>query len=184
MFFLLAFVLRIWQQQDIKDVILITWGINLSGLIYLGNKITDLKPELFKENSVILQLRGGYFSSIKYIKNNISNNFFLSKNINVKQFEDDFNIVKYITLKFPPNQVKPSYNLDKLRKLHSLQIRIRNRSLDAQMLRDEISTKCALCDDGRMESTSVRTEPTTKSTNVRYAPQLLTMNCLNKMLQV
>lgn len=177
-------MLRIWQKQENnKDIILLTWGINLSGLIYLGNKVTDLQPILFNENSVILQLRGGYFSSLKCLKSNTPNSFILSKNVNVTQDKDCLKILKYSNMKYAPNETKASYDVNKLRKLHSLQIRIRNKSLDVQMLRDEINTRCPLCTNNTQEIAIARTEPE-KSPNIRYAPQLLTMNCLNKMLQV
>lgn len=183
MAYLLAFVLRIWQkqQQDDKDVILITWGINMSGLIYLGNKLTDLKPNLFNENSVILQLHGGYFSSLNCLRTETLN--FLSKSKYVACKNDECKITKYICQKFLTSEIKNSYNIEKLRKLHSLQIRIKNKSLDVQMLRDEITARCALCKNYTEETTTVRPEPE-KAPNIRYAPQLLTMNSLNKMLQV
>lgn len=178
----LAFVLRIWQkQQEDKDVILITWGINLSGLVYLGNKLTDMQPNLFKENSVIMQLHGGYFSSLNCLRIETLNNLNKSKYIMCKN--DDYKIVKYICQKFLMNEIKNSYNMEKLRKLHSLQIRIKNRSLDVQLLRDEITAKCALCKNYTEATATTRPEPE-KAPNVRYAPQLLTMNSLNKMLQV
>lgn len=175
-------MLRIWKaQENSMDSIVVTWGINLSGLVYLGSKLSDIPPTSFTENTVILQLHGGYFTSRYSIKTAAAP---FHENLNIINNSDGSKIFRKNKIKIPMQEIKSSYNIDKLRKLHSLQIRIKNGSSDVQNLRDRISAKCALCDDRPIE-TPTRIEPpaTSPNSNIRYAPQLLTMNCLNRMLQ-
>lgn len=54
--------------------------------------------------------------------------------------------------------------------------------MEAQIVRDKINSICGLVECERRESESPAMAG--EVDNVRYAPQLLTMNSLNKMLQV
>ncbi|XP_017777577.1 PREDICTED: UV radiation resistance-associated gene protein [Nicrophorus vespilloides] len=172
-----AFVLRIWNDCEL----ILTWGINLSGLVYLGNKFGDIYPELFTENTVILHLRGGYFTSINCVRCDVARPLPFIDHLNVVSTEDSMYIYKIASDKNQSSDVKNTYNLSKLRKLRSLQISIRNKSLEVQALKDKIDFKC----QGGSENERNCKESTSKTktdSNVRYAPQLLTMTSLNKML--
>lgn len=181
-----AFVLRIWQEQkgELNDNILLTWGVNLTGLVYLGSSLPAIQPAFFNSNTVIFEMRGGYFTSHITLRTDLQKPLPFIDNLNVISDEQTTKMYRVTKVKLPPSEVSCSYNVKKLQQLHSLQIAIRNKSMEAQIVRDKINSICGLVDCERRESE--RSLPTMTGTddNVRYAPQLLTMNSLNKMLQV
>lgn len=185
--FVKAFVLRLWQEQpgELDDKILLTWGVNLSGLVFLGNSLATLQPNSFNPNTVIFNMRGGFFTSRIALKTDFSKPLPFIDNLNLVSDDKSTKVYRVARVKVAPNDVNNSYNVKKLQRLQSLQIAIRNKSMEAQMVRDKIEAICGLVG---AERESPRAPPTPKEdkeeTSVRYAPQLLTMNSLNKMLQV
>lgn len=180
-----AFVLRLWQEQpgELDDKILLTWGINLSGLVFLGNSLPALQPNSFNPNTVIFNMRGGFFTSRIALKTDFSKPLPFIDNLNLVSDDKSTKIYRMARIKVVPNEVSNSYNVKKLQRLQSLQIAIRNKTMEAQMVRDKIEAICGLL-GGERESPREPPSPKGEEGSVRYAPQLLTMNSLNKMLQV
>ncbi|KAK4873183.1 hypothetical protein RN001_015212 [Aquatica leii] len=175
-----AFVIRIWQtQENDVDVVIVTWVINLSGLVYLGVKLSEIQPDSFNENSVILHLRGGYFASYISLRTDLQKPLQFIDNLNVSSDEFKTKVFRCTSLKVIKNEMKPSYNVSKLQKLHLLQLNIKNQSLDVQKLRDNIISKCGLCNADEVKRSASCNEVPRR----QHSSQLLTMTTLNKMLQ-
>lgn len=164
------------------DVVITTWGINFSGLVYLGSKLSEIQPSYFKENSVILHLRGGYFTSHEALKPDIQKPLPFIDNLNVVSGEDTTKLYKCTSAAVPVNEIRNSYNADQLRRLHSLQITIKNKTFEAQILREKIEIKSGISEKLPVEDSSDNAS-SSEPPNLRYTSQLLTMNFLNKMLQ-
>nr|CAI5824924.1 unnamed protein product [Callosobruchus analis] len=174
-------VLRIWQCDiDGTDEIVLTWGVNFSGLVYIGNKIADIQPHQFKMNTVIFYMLGGYFTSHHMIRTDLQKPVPFHSSMNTVNTLNNTVVYKRVAVKVNKNEIQNSYNLQKLRKLQSLQLQIRNKGIDVQNIRDKINM--IVGNNVRVDNTSSESASSLNST-VRYAPQLLTMNSLNKMLQ-
>ncbi|XP_072382566.1 UV radiation resistance-associated gene protein [Diabrotica undecimpunctata] len=170
-------VLRIWQHSnDGADKILVTWGVNFSGLCYIGNKISDIQPYFFKNNSVIFYMQGGFYTSHEVIRTDLHKPVPFVNNL----LETTGSKVMYkrLAVKSYSHEIQQSYNIDKLRQLQQLQMQIRNRQTDVQYIKDKINMV-----NGYNASLEKDVSPSSGSMgNIRYAPQLLTMNSLNKLL--
>lgn len=181
MTYITALVLRVWLHNlQETDTIVSTWGVNLSGLVYLGNKTADIQQAFFGPNAVIFCMKGGFFTSYNVIKCDDLKSPPFIHNVNVDNSE---NIFKRTCVSRIKSEVRDSYNIEKLRKLHSLQVTIKNKSLDVQSLKENIQMKCG-SDGLDSQILSDSTSNSSPNVNIRYAPQLLTMKSVNKMLQV
>lgn len=178
-----ALVLRIWQSRDNEmDKIVLTWGINLSGLVYLGNRAVEILPSYFKNNSVIFCIAGGYFSSQRTIRTDLPKPVPFINNVNVCGDVGTGKVYRKTSVKTQSNEVCKSYSLEKLRRLQALQIAIRNKTVDVEHIKDKINVQKG---EGNVkEGVQFAETSSSRANNVRYEPQLLTMNSLNKMLQV
>lgn len=175
-----SIVVRVWKHGSGDfDTIISTWGVHLSGLIYLGNKITEIQPPFFNSNTVIFNIKGGFFTSKQVISDNEGRPPPFVDNLN---WSSDKTLYKKTNIWGLKSEVRNSYNLSKLRKLHSLQVSIRNKSLDVQVVREKIDIKFGV--DGSDSGQSLVESPLESSPKIRYAPQLLTMKSVNKMLEV
>jgi hypothetical protein len=178
-----AVVLRVWRHScDAADAIVSTWGVNLSGLVYLGNKIAEIQPAFFTPNTVIFNIRGGFFTSRQVVTEESGKSPPFVDNLNVKAVDGCKQVFRRTAVRAPKAEVRSSYNINKLRKLHSLQVTIRNKRLDVQVVREKIEVKCGL--NNSDEANSPESPRASSPSNVRYAPQLLTMKSVNKMLEV
>ncbi|XP_019872280.2 UV radiation resistance-associated gene protein isoform X2 [Aethina tumida] len=177
-----ALVLRIWQSRDNEmDKIVLTWGINLSGLVYLGNRAVEILPSYFKNNSVIFCIAGGYFSSQRTIRTDLPKPVPFIDNVNVCGDVGTGKVYRKTSVKTQSNEVCKSYSLEKLRRLQALQIAIRNKAVDVEHIKDKINVQKG---EGNVkEGVQFAETSSSRANNVRYEPQLLTMNSLNKMLQ-
>jgi hypothetical protein len=177
-----AVVLRVWRHScDAADAIVSTWGVNLSGLVYLGNKIAEIQPAFFTPNTVIFNIRGGFFTSRQVVTEESGKSPPFVDNLNVKAVDGCKQVFRRTAVRAPKAEVRSSYNINKLRKLHSLQVTIRNKRLDVQVVREKIEVKCGL--NNSDEANSPESPRASSPSNVRYAPQLLTMKSVNKMLE-
>lgn len=173
-------VLRIWQYSNTgADKIIVTWGIHFSGLVYIGNKIADIQPIYFKANSVIFGLQGGYYTSLQVIHTHLQKPIPFINNLNVINTTDNNAVYRRIAIKCHKNTIQNSYDIEKLKKIQSLQLQIKNKALEVENEQDKINTFRGLS-SSKIDS-SLETISLNSST---YTPQLLTMNSLNKMLQV
>lgn len=172
-------VLRIWQHEENKsdsDKIILVWGLHLSGMAYLGNKIVDVQPCLFNHNTVIFCMFGGIFTSINCIRNDIQlfpDSF--KQHINIIDFPMCRTIFKRSASLHNSNDVKKSYNVIKLRKLHYIEVTIKNKTIDAQHLKENITQLDVSLQKPNQEVPLMKTKSTS---------QLLTMDHLNRMLDV
>lgn len=174
-------VLRVWQQNNSEsDQIVLTWGVHFSGLVYIGSKIADIQPLYFKTNTVIFSIFGCYYTSLKVIRFDLEKTVPFLGNLNAIDVTNDKVIYKRIAVKCPSNEIQLSYNVDKLKKVQHLQIQIRKKSLEVQNIQEKINVFLNGINFER-DSVSQDSKP---NSSIRYAPQLLTMNSLNKMLQV
>lgn len=174
-------VLRVWQHNNNEsDQIVLTWGVHFSGLVYIGNKIADIQPLYFKSNTVIFCIFGGYYTSLKVIRFDLEKSIPFMGNLNAIDIINNKVIYKRIAVKCPSTEIQLSYNVEKLKKVQYLQIQIRKKSLEVQNIQEKINV---FLNGNNSERDSVSQE-TTANSSIRYAPQLLTMNSLNKMLKV
>nr|XP_015834214.1 PREDICTED: UV radiation resistance-associated gene protein isoform X2 [Tribolium castaneum] len=176
-----ALVLRVWRHVgDSPDTIVSTWGVNLSGLIYLGSKIAEIQPAFFHPNTVIFSIRGGFFTSRHAVNEEAPKKPPFLGNINVIDVGGNKQIFRKTAVQTAKSEVRGSYNINKLRKLHSLQVTIKNKGLDVQVVREKIEVKCGT---NSTETNSPESTQISSPSNIRYAPQLLTMKSVNKMLE-
>ncbi|XP_044254871.1 LOW QUALITY PROTEIN: UV radiation resistance-associated protein [Tribolium madens] len=176
-----ALVLRVWRHiGDPPDTIVTTWGVNLSGLIYLGSKLAEIQPAFFHPKTVIFYIRGGFFTSRHAVNDEDHKKPPFLNNINIIDVGGNKQIFKKTAVQTAKSEVRSSYNINKLRKLHSLQVTIKNKGLDVQVVREKIEVKCGTnsTETNFPESTQI-----SSPNNIRYAPQLLTMKSVNKMLE-
>lgn len=173
-------VLRVWHHNNNVDQILLTWGVHFSGLVYIGNKIADIQPLYFKTNTVIFYMFGGYYTSLQVIKKDLEKPIPFLNNLNAIDILNDKVIYKRIAVKCQPTETQVSYNIDKLKKIQHLQIQIKRKSSEVQNIQEKINVFL----NGVNSERENIPQGTNVGTNIRYAPQLLTMNSLNKMLQV
>lgn len=177
--------MRVWQEQpgELDDVILLTWGVNLSGLAYLGNSLPSIQSDCFNNNTLIFHMRGGYFTSHITLKTSSQMPLAFIDHLNVVSDVERTRVCRMTKIKVSVEEMNSSYNVNKLQRLHSLQIAIRNKSMEAKLVRDKINSVCGLIQNKTGELLKSSSSKDVDS-NVRYAPQLLTMNSLNKMLHV
>ncbi|KAK9881429.1 hypothetical protein WA026_016315 [Henosepilachna vigintioctopunctata] len=161
-----AFVLRIWCRHGDNpdtDTILVTWGLHLSGLVYFSNRAIDMQPTLFLQNSIIFSMVGGFFVAANSIRADVT----LPSSAALV-------VTKRVTTTCARGDLKRSYCVDKLRKLHYLEVMIKNKTLDVQRMSDSIAQLDVMTQGGCNEAHELP---------AKMPSQLLTMNCLNRMLQ-
>lgn len=172
-----AVVLRIWQHEEKNsdgDKMILVWGLHLSGLVYLGNKVIHMQPCLFNHNTVIFCMLGGFFTSVHCIRNDIHqlpDSF--KQHMNILDFPKNKTIYKNTTSFHQSNDVRKSYNVDKLRKLHYTEIIIKNKTIEAQQLKEKITKLDVSIQKPEQQMPLMKTKSTS---------QLLTMDHLNRML--
>lgn len=165
------------------DKIILTWGINFSGLVYLGNKLADVQPSSFKDKAVILHLHGGLFTSVVTLRNDLQNPMPFIDYLNVISTENETKVYRNLVIKVSLGETKKSYCVEKLRKLQSLQISIKHKSFDVELIKNKINQISGLCTLDSADSPDSPSPSTSSNTGGRYTSQLLTMTSLNKMLQ-
>ncbi|XP_066250759.1 UV radiation resistance-associated gene protein [Euwallacea similis] len=168
-------VLRVWKATKNGDQIILTWGVNFSGLVYLGNKITVLQPKYFKANTVIFFMQGAYFTSQDYVQMDLEKPLPFQKNLNlIETARNEQVLYRRVAVKAPKGEVAISYTLEKLRRLQELQRKINSKKEDVKNVKEKIKKSSER--EQELDHSQVL------SSSIRYAPQLLTMNSLNKML--
>lgn len=156
----------------------------MSGLVYLGNSLPTIQASFFNSNTVIFNIRGGYFTSHVTLRTDLQKPLPFIDNLNIVSDEDTTKMYRLTKTPVLCNKVSSSYNVKKLQRLHSLQIAIKNKSMEGQIVRDKINSICGLVETERESPRALPPQAVQEESGVRYAPQLLTMNSLNKMLQV
>lgn len=182
--FVSAFVLRIWNtiEGSETDTILLSWGVNLSGLVYMGSKLSELQPECFKEKSVILHLHGGYFTAHAVLRTDLPKHLPFIDNLNIISDEISTNVYRNTVIRCAKSEVKTSYRTDAVQKLHTLQLKIRNVWLDLDVIKKDLMSKCTSYKGDTPESSQESVDFDGEVVVERHPSQLLTMTTLNKML--
>lgn len=104
------------EKENVPDKIILTWGIYLSGLVYLGTKLSDIQPASFNDNSVIFQLNGGYYTSKHCITTVSLKPLPFIDSLNVLSDEDNTSIIRYSSVKCAKSEVRMTYNVKKLQR--------------------------------------------------------------------
>nr|CAD7424893.1 unnamed protein product [Timema monikensis] len=122
-----------WAEIDVGDLVsvvnaaangvseqaLTVWGVYFSGLTYLGPNLC-VDPTQFHRNTVVFHMYGGYFTAHQCIK-------------------ETPNKERKTKVTLNASDVHPSYNVNLLLRLHTIQQAIKKQTLAAENLRNKIS---------------------------------------------
>uniref|UniRef100_A0A8D8S0W8 UV radiation resistance associated protein n=1 Tax=Cacopsylla melanoneura TaxID=428564 RepID=A0A8D8S0W8_9HEMI len=116
-------IIRLWSHnlRTQTDAVISVSGVYFSGLVYIGPRLLQTDPVLFKGNSLIFFMHGGYFTC--------PNNFLNE--------QPEYARITNISLK--PKQVRSSYTINMLSKLHYLQQEIKRQSAECDFVREKIA---------------------------------------------
>lgn len=115
-------VIRLWVHvPDDVDSVITVWGIYFSGLVYIGPRLSCTDSSSFSPNSLILHMHGGYFTAP---------HCFLNPHPVTP---------RTLSIQLDAINVKPSYTIDLLLRLQSLQHSIKKESLATSVLQQQIS---------------------------------------------
>lgn len=170
------------MEESEMDTVLLSWGINLSGLVYMGSKLSEIQPECFKEKSVILHLHGGYFTVHTVLRTDLPKHLPFIDSLNVISDKAHTNVYRNTVIRCPKHEAKTSYRTSVLQQLHSIQIRIRNVSLDLDAVKRDVTSKCPPHEVSTPDMSQETGDFSREVAIERHPSQLLTMNTLNKML--
>ncbi|KAL1123920.1 hypothetical protein AAG570_001690 [Ranatra chinensis] len=127
-------VIRLWVHPSGggDDQVITVWGVHLSGLVYVGGRLLCADPSLLGPNTLVFHMHGGYFTAP---------HCFLQPHPATP---------RTLTVQLPASQVKPSYTLKLLLRLHRMQLVIKKQAASAKALRDRIceGTSCGTGDAG------------------------------------
>nr|CAD7256219.1 unnamed protein product [Timema shepardi] len=113
-------VVRLWcHREGVSEQALTVWGVYFSGLTYLGPNLC-VDPTQFHRNTVVFQMYGGYFTAHQCIK-------------------ETPNKERKTKVTLNASDVHPSYNVNLLLRLHTIQQAIKKQTLAAENLRNKIS---------------------------------------------
>ncbi|XP_023711583.1 UV radiation resistance-associated gene protein isoform X2 [Cryptotermes secundus] len=113
-------VIRMWLHREGEpDHVITVWGVYFSGLLYLGPKLS-LDPAVLKLNTIVFHMHGGYFTAFE-------------------SFKETPLKIRNTTVTVSAADAQPSYNVNLLLRLHTIQQVIKKQVLAAQNLREKIS---------------------------------------------
>ncbi|CAG2053257.1 unnamed protein product [Timema podura] len=117
---LVSIVVRLWcHREGVSEQALTVWGVYFSGLTYLGPNLC-VDPTQFHRNTVVFHMYGGYFTAHQCIK-------------------ETPNKERKTKVTLNASDVHPSYNVNLLLRLHTIQQAIKKQTLAAENLRNKIS---------------------------------------------
>ncbi|XP_075213381.1 UV-resistance associated gene [Lycorma delicatula] len=114
-------VIRLWLHTSSGDHVITVWGVYFSGLVYLGPRLGSSDPSTFHTNSIVFYMQGGYFTAPHCFK----------------IAQQPISRVKSISLN--ASDIRPSYSVNLLSRLHTIQQAIKKQALAASTLRERIS---------------------------------------------
>ncbi|KAI5704133.1 hypothetical protein M8J76_001447 [Diaphorina citri] len=116
-------IIRLWRHniKTQSDTVISVSGVYFSGMVYIGPRLLHTDPALFKGNTIIFYMHGGYFTS--------PNNF----------LNEQPEYARITSISLNPKQVRSSYTINMLSKLHSLQQEIKRETSECDILRQKIS---------------------------------------------
>ncbi|XP_073986915.1 UV-resistance associated gene isoform X3 [Rhodnius prolixus] len=118
-------VIRLWMHGLGSDRVITSWGLYFSGLVYIGTRLVGTDLSVLGPNTFVFHMHGGYFTG---------QHCFLDGNPVVTP--------RTLTIQLDASQVKPSYSVGLLCRLHSLQQTVRKRSAAATVLKEQIMAGC------------------------------------------
>ncbi|XP_065202120.1 UV radiation resistance-associated protein [Planococcus citri] len=113
-------VIRVWEHYENEDNIVTVWGVYFSGLSYIGPQIATEQLSKFSKNTLVFYMHGGYFTSSEYLLN------------------DEPTLARISTMSLNHNDVRKSYTLDNLLRLHNIQRSIKEQTEESMALHDKI----------------------------------------------
>ncbi|KAJ4442138.1 hypothetical protein ANN_12004 [Periplaneta americana] len=114
-------VVRLWlHREGEQDHVITVWGVYFSGLVYLGPKLL-FDPAVLKLNTIVFHMHGGYFTASECLK------------------EAAPPKIRNTSVVVSAADARPSYNVNLLLRLHTIQQAIKKQMLAAQNLREKIS---------------------------------------------
>ncbi|XP_014259994.1 UV radiation resistance associated protein [Cimex lectularius] len=120
-------VIRLWVSINGEaDYEVTVWGLFFSGLMYLGPRVLNTDPSALGSNSLIFHMYGGYFTSP---------HCFLNPHPVTP---------RTLTIQMNASHTKPSYNVNSLLRLQTLQQAIKKQTTATAVLRERISSGCAI----------------------------------------
>ncbi|KAK9511035.1 hypothetical protein O3M35_005684 [Rhynocoris fuscipes] len=113
-------VIRLWVHGIENDRVITAWGLYFSGLVYIGARLVGTDLSMLGPNTFVFHMHGGYFTGQHC-------------------FLDAHPVTpRTLTIQLDSNQVKPSYSVSLLSRLHSLQQTVRNRTAASVLLKEQI----------------------------------------------
>ncbi|XP_046675744.1 UV radiation resistance-associated protein-like [Homalodisca vitripennis] len=114
-------VIRVWcHPSDGSEQMVTVWGVYFSGLSYLGPRLVGTDPSQFKSNTIVFHMQGGYFTAPHC-------------------FKEARPASRVLSAEIPVTDIRPSYSVSLLLRLHSIQQAIKQHSVAAASLRERIS---------------------------------------------
>ncbi|KAL0274248.1 UNVERIFIED_CONTAM: hypothetical protein PYX00_006719 [Menopon gallinae] len=118
-----AFVIRLWSttndslKETSDDQVIAVWGVYLSGLTYIGPNLGADTP--LKSNSIVFLMPGGYFTDVRCLESKPK--------------------IRYISVTVSQSYIQPSYNVNTLTRLHTIQQVIKKELAEVNILKQKIS---------------------------------------------
>ncbi|CAL7948415.1 unnamed protein product [Xylocopa violacea] len=118
-------IIRLWKRTIVDntttDVTVFTWGISFTGLAYIGPKLPNNLEVILKENSLIFQFHGGFFTPVYC-------------------FVEAPELKRYLRIKVNTSEIKDSYTVSKLSSLRNKMQALKQQTESVQVLRMRIAS--------------------------------------------
>ncbi|XP_060817907.1 UV radiation resistance-associated gene protein isoform X1 [Bombus pascuorum] len=118
-------IVRLWKRIIINnattDQTIFTWGISFTGLAYIGPKLSNNLETILKENSLIFQFHGGFFTPVYC-------------------FIETPELKRYLHIKVNASEIRDSYTVSKLTSLRNKMQALKQQTESVQTLRIQIAS--------------------------------------------
>ncbi|XP_076175811.1 UV-resistance associated gene isoform X2 [Ptiloglossa arizonensis] len=118
-------IVRLWKRMVMDnvmtDVTVFTWGISFNGLAYMGPKLPNNLETILKENSLIFQFHGGFFTPVYC-------------------FIETPELKRYLHIKVNTHEIKDSYTVNNLSRLRIAMKELMHQTVLVQKLRMQIAS--------------------------------------------
>lgn len=112
---------RIIINNATTDLTIFTWGISFTGLAYIGPKLPNNLETILKENSLIFQFHGGFFTPVYC-------------------FIETPELKRYLHIKVNASEIRDSYTVSKLTSLRNKMQALKQQTESVQTLRIQIAS--------------------------------------------
>ncbi|KAK7575835.1 hypothetical protein V9T40_012121 [Parthenolecanium corni] len=113
-------VVRVWRHSANEDTAVTVWGVYFSGLSYIGPHILPQEGLTFAKNTLIFYMHGGYFTSTECLLN------------------DEPMLARITVISLNQNDVRKSYTVESLSRLHSIQRSVKEGTEESVVLHNKI----------------------------------------------